>query len=164
MPLPLSNPWRTAWSRPIFRELMWNICISYDFRVSSRYTLTVLVCPIRWQRAWAWRSFWGLKSESYIITVSAAVKFMPIVEYDRQIMIKAKWERKNEYLQRSDQVRSSIILYYASVPTPPARVVSNMIKDDCIEPWAWNRSIAFWRSRPVIEPSIRSALKLRNLR
>ena len=36
-----------------------------------------LFWPIRWQRAAACRSFWGLKSLSMKITVSAAVRFKP---------------------------------------------------------------------------------------
>lgn len=37
-----------------------------------------MVWPIRWQRDAAWTSFWGLKSESMKITVSADIKFKPI--------------------------------------------------------------------------------------
>lgn len=36
-----------------------------------------LFWPIRWQRAAACKSFWGLKSLSIKMTVSAAVRFMP---------------------------------------------------------------------------------------
>jgi hypothetical protein len=36
---------------PSFSEARWNICISYVSEVSSLYTVTGFVCPMRWQRA-----------------------------------------------------------------------------------------------------------------
>ncbi len=54
-----------------------DISAAYVLRVTRRYILTSLVCPIRWQRAWACTSFWGFQSLSYMMTVSAAVKLMP---------------------------------------------------------------------------------------
>lgn len=39
--------------------------------------VTWFFCPIRWARAWAWRSFWGFQSESNIMTVSAVARLIP---------------------------------------------------------------------------------------
>ena len=40
------------------------MCASYVPAVSNRYTVTFLVCPIRWHRAMACTSFCGFQSES----------------------------------------------------------------------------------------------------
>lgn len=44
---------------------------------AHKHTGNHLLWPIRWQRAAACRSFWGLKSLSMKMTVSAAVRFRP---------------------------------------------------------------------------------------
>lgn len=45
--------------------------------VAHKHAGNHLLWPIRWQRAAACRSFWGLKSLSMKMTVSAAVRFRP---------------------------------------------------------------------------------------
>ena len=53
-----------------------------------------LVWPMRWQRAAACKSFWGLKSLSMKMTVSAAVRFIPTPPTQRTQVNNARhwWE------------------------------------------------------------------------
>lgn len=68
---------KMALSNPSLSEALSNISRSYVFLHRSRYTFTIFCWPIRWQRACACRSFCGFQSESYMMTVSAAVKLIP---------------------------------------------------------------------------------------
>ena len=59
-----SPPPSTASSKPYFFAEVSNRLCSYVALVTSRYTFTSLVCPMRWQRAIACRSFCGFQSLS----------------------------------------------------------------------------------------------------
>ena len=59
-----SPPPSTASSSPYFFAEVSNRLCSYVALVTSRYTFTSLVCPMRWQRAIACRSFCGFQSLS----------------------------------------------------------------------------------------------------
>ena len=61
---PPSPPPSTASSSPYFFALVSNRLCSYVALVTSRYTFTSFVWPMRWHRAIAWRSFCGFQSLS----------------------------------------------------------------------------------------------------
>lgn len=54
-----------------------NISASYVSFVINLYTVTSFDYPILCALAVAYTSFYGFQSESYITTISAAVKFIP---------------------------------------------------------------------------------------
>ena len=77
----LSNSYRSSVSTSVpnfaFSWEIWNIFSSTESVDTNLITFTSRVCPIRWQRSSACLSIEGLKSLSWMITVSAPVRLRP---------------------------------------------------------------------------------------
>mmetsp|Transcript_35796 Transcript_35796/g.114004 ORF Transcript_35796/g.114004 Transcript_35796/m.114004 type:complete len:222 (-) Transcript_35796:3070-3735(-) len=148
----------TACSSPSLVLAVASMCISYVSLVHSRKTCTGLVCPIRWQRAIACRSFCGFQSGSNMTMVSAAVRLMPTPPA-RVVMMKmndseAGSEKRSMAACRSRPVTAPSSLSY---PQPRPCTRSSIRSSILVN---WEKSRTRWPSALSLGSSLSSRTSL----